>query len=475
MKCLFCTSEALPFVATGGLGDVSGALPKILCKKGIDCRVILPLYECIDRNFYNIKFIKSFTVPVAWRNQYCGLFECLYNDTKYYFIDNEYYFKRNGIYGHYDDAERFAFFSRACIETLKHLDFKVDIIHCNDWQTALIPIYKSKIYYEDNFYSDIKTIFTIHNIQYQGKYSMDIINDVFGISNNDKNILEFDGCINLMKGAIETSNKITTVSTTYAEEICYPYYSHGLDSIVRNNKWKLYGIVNGIDIDLYNPKIDKFIYSNYSYENLEKKLENKLKLQEHLNLKVNQSIPIIAMVTRLAEHKGMDIVKYAFEKMINEKDFQFIILGSGDSEYESFFYNMQCKYPFKVSCCRGFVTELSHKIYAASDIFLMPSKSEPCGLSQMIALRYGSIPIVRNTGGLKDTVRDSGDGFGVGFVFNNYDANDMVNAIYRAIEGYKNKEGWNLLMKRAMKEDNSWNKSASKYINLYNSILNPKF
>ena len=467
MKCLFCTSEALPFIATGGLGDVSGSLASALCKKGIDCRVIIPFYRCIDRKKYDIKFLKYFYVPVAWRNQYCGLFQCDFNGVKYYLVDNEYYFKRESIYGDYDDAERFTFFSRVCLEVLKYIDFKPDVMHCNDWQTALVPIYHSTIYYNNDFYKNIKTIFTIHNIQYQGKYSMNILEDVLGIPDCNKRILEFDGCINLLKGAIETANIVTTVSPTYAQEICNSYYSYGLDSIIKYRKWKMRGIVNGIDLDLYNPSKDEHIYSPYSAENIFNKRENKIELQKRLNLKVDENIPMIAMITRLVEHKGIDLVIESFERIIEEKNVQFVILGSGDYKYEQFFNNMQKKYPGRVSSCNGFVTELSHKIYAASDIFLMPSKSEPCGLSQMIALRYGSIPVVRSTGGLKDTVRDSGDGRGIGFVFNNYDSNDMINSVYRAVEGYKNKEGWGLLVNRAMLEDNSWDKSAQKYIDIY--------
>lgn len=472
MRCLYCTSEALPFIASGGLGDVAGSLPKALRQRLIGCRVVMPLYKDIpDELKSSMRFVTSFSVPVAWRNQYCGVFEAKFGGIIYYFIDNEYYFKRNGLYGYYDDAERFAFFSRAILEMLAHIDFKPEILHANDWQTALVPVYYSLIYVNNDWYRGMKTVFTIHNIQYQGKYGNEILEDVVGIDKNSKSILEFDGCINFMKGAIESSNAVTTVSPTYANEILDPWYSHGLDSILKARQWKLEGILNGIDYNNYNPEEDADIYCRYSAEALTEKVNNKLLLQKRLFLEEDLDVPLISVVTRLVPHKGISLIVEQLERIINELGVQFVVLGSGEQVYEDYFRYMQEKYKGKISSCFGFVPELSHKIYAASDIFLMPSKTEPCGLSQMIALRYGAIPVVRETGGLKDSVEDSQNGYGNGFTFKNYDSIDMFNCVRRAVEGYKNKEGWSILVKRAMNCDNSWSNSANEYIRLYKKIL----
>lgn len=471
MKCLFCASEALPYIASGGLADVVGSLPRALRQRLIGCRVVLPLYSDISAELRDsMNFIVEFSVPVAWRKQYCGVFEARSNGAIYYFLDNEYYFKRNGIYGHYDDAERFAFFSRAILEMLPYIDFKPDIIHANDWQTALVPVYYSLFYANNDWYRGIKTIFTIHNIQYQGKYGLDIAEDILGIPRNRLSIVELDNCINFMKGAIETANRVTTVSPTYADEILNPWYSYGMDSILRARMWKLGGILNGLDYTNYNPETDVNIYANYNAENIGNKVINKLKLQDRLFLKKDKSIPMIGMVTRMVSHKGLDLVRDKLEQLMNEENIQFVIVGSGEKEYEDYFKYMQEKFKGRFSACFGFVPELSHKIYAASDIFLMPSKSEPCGLSQMIALRYGAIPVIRETGGLKDSVFDSQGGGGNGFTFKNYDSLDMFNALKRAIYGYKDKKGWEILVKRAMSYDYSWSISANEYIKLYRSL-----
>ncbi len=471
MKVLFATSEALPFAMSGGLADVSGALPKALRRRMIGARVVMPLYSCIpDELREKMTFLCHFTVPVSWRRQYCGVFEAHMNGVIYYFLDNQYYFKRNGLYGHYDDAERFAFFSRAVLEMLQHIPFMPDIIHCNDWQTAMIPVYLNEFYKFDGLYANIKTVFTIHNIQYQGKYGKELYSDVLGLPEGRESIMEYDGCVNLMKGAIQCADKVTTVSPTYAKEILDPYYSHGLDNILKQFTFKLTGIVNGIDYDVYNPLTDTFIYKNYSEETLKDKAFNKKKLQEDMGLSVNKDTPLIGMVTRLVKHKGIDLVKCVFEDML-QGDVQFVILGSGEWEFETFFYEMHNRYPDKVGLKLGFDQNLAHKIYAGSDIFLMPSKSEPCGLAQMVALRYGTIPIVRKTGGLNDTITDSGDGVGNGFTFENYNAHDMQNAVWRAVEGYKNKTGFNIMRKRAMECNNSWAASANAYIRLYKEML----
>ena len=470
MKVLFATSEAYPFAMSGGLADVAGALPKALRKRFVGCRIILPLYGTISEEMrQKMTFVCNITVPVAWRRQYCGVFEAHIDGVIYYFIDNQYYFKRDGLYGYYDDAERFAFFSRAVLEVLPLIDFQPDIIHCNDWQTALIPVYMDAFYKQNEFYQNMKTVFTIHNIQYQGKYGYDLYNDVIGLPVERFGILQYGDCINLMKGAIQCADKITTVSPTYAREILDPYYSHGLDGILKEFTYKLCGIVNGIDVDVYNPETDPLIYKNFNAEDMSGKAVNKAELQKELGLPVRDDVPVIGIVTRLVKHKGLDLVKRVFEELL-QADLQFAILGSGEWEFETFFYEMAQKYPEKVGLKLGFKPQLAHRIYAGADIFLMPSQSEPCGLAQMVALRYGTIPIVRETGGLNDTIKDSDDGKGNGFTFANYNAHDMQNTIWRAIDGFKNREGWQILRKRAMLCDNSWKTSANAYIGLYKEI-----
>lgn len=473
MKVLYVASEALPFAASGGLADVAGSLPQAMRQRLVGARVVMPLYESIPQELREgMKFITSLSVPVSWRRQYCGVFEAKAGGVIYYLLDNQYYFKRSGLYGHYDDAERFAFFSRAVLEMLPCIDFKPDIINANDWQSALVPIFYDMFYSKSEWYQGIKTVFTIHNIQYQGKYGMEILEDVFGIPASQSHIVEYNKCLNLMKGAVETANIVSTVSPTYAQEILDPWYAHGLSPILQERQWKLRGILNGIDTINYDPETDKDIYKNYNSENFsEGKAENKKALQERLFLPVNPDVPLIGMVTRMVSHKGLDLVKEILDGFLANNDVQFVILGSGDWEYENFFKSMQEKYPQKFVACFGFVPELSRKIYAGTDIFLMPSKSEPCGLSQMIALRYGSVPIVRETGGLKDSIQDSGDNEGNGFTFNSYNADDMLHAMHRALEGYSNKEGWQILVQRGMNCDNSWGKSANEYIKMYKSLL----
>lgn len=472
MKVLYVASEALPFIASGGLGDVAGSLPQALRKRLIGCRVVLPLYATIPQNLRdNMHFITSLSVPVAWRRQYCGIFEAKANGVTYYLLDNQYYFKRDTIYGHYDDAERFAFFSRAVLEMLPYIDFHPDIIHCNDWQCALTPVYYSLMYAHREGYENIKTLFTIHNIQYQGVYGKEILEDVLGIAQRDEALLEYDGDINFMKGAIECANRISTVSSTYAQEILDPWYSHGLDTILNQRSWKLSGILNGIDTISYDPATDQALFANYSAEAPSDKVKNKRGLQEYMGLPVREDVPLMGMVSRLVSHKGLDLVKAVLDELLNTTDMQVVVLGSGDWEYENFFREAAGRHPDKLAIRIGFVPDLARKIYAGSDLFLMPSKSEPCGLSQMVALRYGSIPIVRETGGLRDSIRDSGDGEGNGFTFANYNAHEMLYTIRRAIEGYQNPDGWAVLVKRALECDFSWGRSANAYIRLYKSML----
>ena len=471
MKVLYATSEALPFAASGGLADVAGSLPHAMRVRLIGCRVVLPLYESVPQELRdNMTFLTSLSVPVAWRRQYCGVFEARHNGVIYYLLDNQYYFKRPGLYGHYDDAERFAFLSRAILEMLAYIDFKPDIIHANDWQTALVPVYYSLFYAGREGYENIKTVFTIHNIQYQGKYGMEILEDVFGIPQSSRTIVEQDGCVNLMKGAIEMADKVTTVSPTYAQEILDPWFSHGLDTILRAREWKLTGILNGIDTEGYNPETDPLIYKTYSADDPSGKAENKRALQERLNLPAAADVPLIGMVTRLVAHKGLDLVKYVLDELLQE-NLQVVILGSGDWAYENYFREVQGRYPQKFCYCAGFLPELARKIYAGADIFLMPSKSEPCGLSQMVACRYGTVPVVRETGGLKDSIRDCGDGEGMGFTFKTYNANDMLYAIRRSLGAYANKTDWPVLMDRGLRTDFSWGRSANEYIKLYRSLV----
>ncbi len=474
MKVLFASSEAYPFAMSGGLADVAGALPKALRKRLVGCRVVMPLYACVSPEMREkMTFVCSITVPVAWRRQYCGVFEAHLDGVIYYLIDNQYYFNREGLYGHFDDAERFAFFSRAVLEILPHIGFVPDIIHCNDWQTALIPTYLDAFYKYDEFYKDIKTVFTIHNIQYQGKYGYELTGDVLGLPVEKESLIEYDNCINFMKGAIQCAHKVTTVSPTYSREILDPYYSHGLHNILKEFTYKLTGIVNGIDCDVYNPETDNLIYKNFSLGDMSGKAYNKQKLQEELGLPMRDDVPIIGIVTRLVKHKGIDLVKCVFEELL-KADVQFAILGSGEWEFETFFHEMSTKYPDKVGLKLGFKPQLAHRIYAGADIFLMPSQSEPCGLAQMVALRYGTIPIVRETGGLNDTISDSGDGIGNGFTFKSYNAHDMQNTVWRALAGYADKDGWQMLRERAMKCDNSWGTSANAYIRLYKEGLEKK-
>ena len=472
MKVLYAVSEAKPFIASGGLGDVAGSLPAALRRRLIGCRIVMPLYEGIPEKYKNeMQFITHITVPVAWRRQYCGVFELKLNGVICYFIDNQYYFKREGIYGHYDDAERFAFFSRAVLEILPAIDFHPDIIHCNDWQTALVPVYYDRYYARREGFENIKTVFTIHNIQYQGKYGHEVLGDVAGFGEEDASILENDGCINFMKGAIECANAVTTVSPTYAAEILDPWYAYGLDHILNERRWKLRGILNGIDAVSNDPATDPALPAHFSAEDVSGKAECKAALQKEMGLPERPDVPLIGIVSRLVAHKGFDLVKCVLEELLNTEDVQVAVLGSGEWQYESFFTEVQQRHPDKLAVCLAFKPALASRIYGGSDIFLMPSKSEPCGLSQMFALRYGSIPVVRATGGLKDSVQDSGLGEGNGFVFEDYNAHDMLHAIRRAIGGYRDKEGWAILRRRAMECDFSWGRSANEYIRLYKELL----
>jgi starch synthase len=469
MNILFAASEATPFIASGGLADVAGALPKALNESGDDCRVVIPMYGKVKETFIqDITFLCSFTVDVAWRKQYCGLFQGEANGVTYYFIDNEYYFARDGIYGFYDDCERFVFFSRAILEMLRYIDFKPQVVHSNDWQTALVPVYYQIFYKYQQGYENLKTVFTIHNIQYQGKYGREVITELCGIPTYHASLLDYDGCVNLMKGALETADKITTVSPSYAKEILDPWFSHGLDRILVTKQYKLCGFLNGIDTEKYNPLNDNNIYDKYCLEDLSGKEICKQELLKELNLEEGKE-PIIGVVTRFVSHKGVDLIRYIFEDLVRI-GFKFAVLGSGEKIYEDFFREMAWRYPNKVSVTIGFIPQLSSKIYAGADLFLMPSQSEPCGLAQMIACKYGTPPIVRETGGLKDSIRDCGVEGGNGFTFKTYNAHDMFAACERAI-GYYYSEFWTDLVKLCMAEDFSWTNSAKLYKGLYVELV----
>lgn len=469
MNILFAASEATPFIASGGLADVIGSLPSAINKKGHDCRIVLPLYKGINPKLRaSMTFITHITVDVSWRKQYCGIFTAIYNGVTYYFIDNEYYFGRDGIYGFYDDCERFVFYSRAVLEMLRCISFKPDVINCNDWQSAMIPVYYEVFYKYQQGYENIKLVFTIHNIQYQGSYGKEVLNEIMGLPMYHMSLLEYDGGVNMMKGAIETADRITTVSPSYAWEILDPWYSHGMDRILITKQFKLSGILNGIDIESYNPEFDEIIAKKYTARSTTGKKTCKAKLLEELGLQEGNE-PLIGIVTRFVAHKGIDLIRYVFEDLV-KAGFKFAVLGSGEKIYEDFFREMQSRYPDKVSVSLGFIPELSRKIYSGADMFLMPSQSEPCGLAQMIAMRYGTIPIVRETGGLKDTVRDCGGENGNGFTFKTYNAHDMLDACLRAKEVYGDKRKWNRIIKRDMAEDFSWAASADVYIKLYHDI-----
>lgn len=470
-KILFAASECTPFIATGGLAEVIGSLSKSLAQdEEYDVRVVLPLYSDIRGDYrQRFTYLGNINVPLGWRNQYCGIFSYEESGVTFYFLDNEYYFRRGGCYGYYDDGERFAFFSRAVMEILGFLQFYPDVLHCHDWQAALAAIYLKTIYCHRREYSLIRAVFTIHNIEYQGKYSLDVLEDLFGISDDYRYLLEFDGCANLMKAAIECSETFTTVSPTYAEEIKRAEYAHGLQGEVERNAFKLRGILNGIDVKSYDPATDPALFAPYSAGNPAGKEICKAELQKMLGLPVRADVPVVAMISRLVAHKGLDLVRAAIEELLAD-DVQFVLLGTGDSEYESYFKDLANRYKGKAVSIIAFNGDLSRKIYSGADIFLMPSKSEPCGLSQMIASRYLTVPVVRETGGLYDSIKPYGAG-GNGFTFAAYNAGDMLYVLREAVSLYKNKPEWQKLMIKAGTTDFSWQRSAEEYKKLYTDTL----
>jgi len=470
LKILNVVSEVVPFISTGGMGQVAGALAKALADNGpdLDVRVMVPLYAQFRGKYEaQMKFIGETTIKLAWRDIYCGVFELEQNGVTYYFIDNLFYFNRENAYGYFDDGERFAYFSKAVLLVFELTGFTPDIIHAHDWQTALVPIYLKTRFRETH--SKIKSVFTMHNVEYQGKYSPDILADVFDLWPEERGLVEYDQCINLMKGAIVCADKLTTVSPSYASEL-QSGHGYGLDGILVENAYKLSGIINGIDTKLYDPETDATIKKNYSVDALEGKAANKKKLQSLFNLPRSPRSMLICVVSRLVSHKGIDLITYIMDNLL-KLDVQFLLLGTGEHDFELFFEEKALQHTDKVGVSIAFNPEIASMIYAGADAMLMPSRNEPCGLAQMIACRYGTIPIVRRTGGLGDTIRDCRTGSGNGFVFDNYDAVELFDTILNAHDLYRhNEDDWHNLMREAMKCDFSWDVSAVAYSNLYKEL-----
>ncbi|MGM9643242.1 MAG: glycogen synthase [Eubacteriales bacterium] len=473
---LFVGAEVMPFAATGGLGDVLGSLPTALAAKGIDVRVVMPLYSAVgDKYRAEMKKEAEFSAYLAWRRQYVGVYSLLKDKVTYYFIDNEYYFKRGSLYGQFDDGERYAYFCTAVLEMLPHIGFFPDILHAHDWQAALSVIYLKCKYSTDERYAKIHRIFTIHNIEYQGKYDFYILGDVFALSESDRAVVEYDGCINLMKGAIECAEAVTTVSPRYADEIMSPEYSHGLYHILRKQAHKVSGILNGIDYSYYNPWKDPVLAKHYSPKRRGGKEACRSALRADLGLADDKSVPVIALITRLASHKGLDIVAEAIRGILDATGAQLVVLGKGEARYEEFFRQLEAERPQSVRALIAYDRDLSRRIYAAADIFMMPSKSEPCGLSQMIASRYGAIPVVRETGGLADSILpywEDGEGImhGNGFTFAGYTAGELYERTVAAAALWKDVDKRKKLVEKIMTVDFSWAASADKYITLYDLL-----
>lgn len=475
MKVLFTVSECVPFIKSGGLADVAGSLPKELLSLGTDVRVMIPKYGDIPAAYRNkMKKISEFTVPVGWRNQYCGIEKLVVDGVTFYFIDNEYYFNRNGLYGYYDDGERFSFFNKAVLESLVHLDFFPDVIHCHDWHTAMIPFLLRVNYYHKERYGFIRTVFTIHNLQFQGIFPKETLTDLLGIDERyfHPDQLEFYGNVNFMKGGIVAADKITTVSPTYRSEIQTAFYGEKLEGLLKMRDEDLIGILNGIDEDFYNPKKDVLLTHPYGIKDLKNKQLNKADIQKHYRLPQKSDTPLLVMITRLTKQKGLDLVRCVLDDILQE-DVQMIVLGTGDWEFEQFFQSKAAQYPDQLKVHIGFNEGLAHKLYAGADLFLMPSLFEPCGLGQLIAMKYGAIPIVRETGGLNDTVHAFNEitGEGNGFSFNHFNAHDMLYTIRRAFYYYQQKQVWEKIVHSAMSKDYSWAQSAFKYNQLYAELI----
>ncbi len=471
MKILYAASEAAPFIKVGGLGDVAGALPKALCRAGDDVRVILPFYSAIPQKLREQCAYKThFYFNNSWRSQYCGIFEAQVDGVTYYLLDNEFYFNRPETYGAYDDGERFAFFSRAILECLPLIDFYPDILHCNDWHTALVPLLLDTQFRDRAGYGGLKTVFTIHNIEFQGKYDPYILGDVFGLDEANKPLLYYENCINLMKGAIECANAVTTVSCRYAQEIMDPPKSCGLEHILRARAYKVQGILNGIDTDLFDPATDPRIAVRYTAETLQDKKGNKTALQEELGLPLSDR-PLFGMVTRLTHQKGMELIREKLDWLCAQ-EVQVVILGTGDAAYEEFLRQAAARHPENLRVCLAFDGALAQRIYAGSDFFMMPSEFEPCGLAQMIAMRYGTLPIVHTTGGLADTVipYNPEEQSGRGITFQSFHPEDFSHALWRAIELYNDPAHFDRARLNAMEGDYSWGPSVLAYQKLYSAL-----
>lgn len=475
MQIVFASAECAPFVKTGGLGDVAGSLPAALVRAGAEVIVMVPKYATIkDEHKAQMEHFSDFYVSLGWRNEYCGLEKLEHDGVTYMFIDNERYFARDYPYGFFDDGERFAFFSKAITESLQHLPegFECDILHCNDWQTALAPVFLREFYQGLPLYDRVKTVFSIHNVAFQGQFSDTVMEDILGVAHIPAaaSQLRCDACsINYMLGALHYADAITTVSPTYANEIQTPEFGEGLDGVLRERSYALQGILNGIDVAGFDPATDKRIAANYTVEDRSGKAVCKAKLQEELGLEVRDDRPLMVMVTRLTRQKGLDLVMYALDRIL-AGGVQVAVLGTGDRDYEDGLRYFQDKYPGTMAARIEFDPALSQRMYAAADMFLMPSKFEPCGLSQIIAMRYGTLPIVRETGGLKDTVQPYNEftGEGTGFSFSNFNGDEMGDAVFRAARLFwDNREAWNQLVTQAMSQDFSWTRSADKYLDLY--------
>ena len=468
---LLAAAECAPLAKTGGLADVVGTLPKSLAALGFDARIITPYHRVIKEKYASqVTHLTDFYIDLGWRHQYVGIERLLLDGIVIYLVDNEFYFGDRIYLGGEAEGEQYAFFARAILEALPRLDFTPEILHCNDWHTAVLPMLM-KTQYAGRMQSRMQTLLTIHNIAYQGKYGTDILEDTCGIGRRDQHIVEYDGCANFMKGAFETADKITTVSPTYAQEILDPWFSYGLDALLREKQYKLCGILNGIDMDANDPATDKHIPFNYSIDNFEEgKAKCKEALQDRFGLNKDGS-PVFGMVSRMVGMKGFDLVQSVADGLV-DRGIELVILGSGESQYENFFSELCARHPGRVGTYIGFEPALSQEIYAGADAFIMPSKSEPCGLAQMVACRYGTPPIVRETGGLRDSIHDSTMGDGNGFTFAGYSAHELYEACCHAQDAYNDKKNWHNLVRHCMECDFSWDVSAKSYEGLYNETAN---
>lgn len=477
MKVLFAAGEAAPFFKTGGLGDVAYALPKELVKQGVDIRVVLPYYSKMPAKYQElVEDVLDFTVQVGHKQVYCGVKTLTLEGIQYYFLDNEDYFKREGLYGYWDDGERFGFFSMAVIEMMEKVDFVPDVIHVNDWHTAMIPVLLVDKYHWIEAYRKIRKVITLHNLQFQGIYDPMILSTVFGTGYNifHENGVQYFDNVNFLKGGVNFSDVVTTVSPSYANEIQTSEFGVGMEGVLRHNSWKIRGIINGIDYEQNDPETDEKIPYHFSIDDLSGKRKNKAFLQEKLDLPVDAEIPLIGVVSRLTDQKGFQLVEEKMEELLHTRDVQVVILGTGEAKYEHSFRYFQDRYPDKMRAIIDFDIDLAQQIYASSDLFLMPSAFEPCGLSQMMSMRYGTLPIVHETGGLKDTVvpYNATTGEGTGFSFHDFSGYTMLGTIYRALDVYKKQpKAWEMLVKQAMAVDFSWSEPALEYKEIYEELL----